>query len=94
LKLDIPQLESGKQECEGIKKSLTLVMMNEDYVNDKWTHVFTDGSATTSIKDGGAGILIIHPSGHRVTNHIESTAATSKQIFFSLNLQHSVRSGS
>jgi hypothetical protein len=39
-------------------------------LNDKWTHVYTDGSATRAIKDEGAGILIIHPSGHRVTNHM------------------------
>jgi hypothetical protein len=49
VKLDIPQLESGKQECENIKKSLTLAMINEDYPNDKWTHVYTDGSATRAI---------------------------------------------
>jgi hypothetical protein len=70
VKLDILQLESGKQECENIKKSLTLAMINEDNPNDKWTHVFTDGSATRAIKGGGAGILIIHPSSHRVTQHM------------------------
>jgi ribonuclease HI len=70
VKLDIPQLESGKQECENIKKSLMLAMINEDYPNDKWTHVYTDGSVTRAIKDGGAGILIIHPSGYRETHHM------------------------
>jgi hypothetical protein len=30
VKFDIPQLESGKQECENIKKSLALAMINED----------------------------------------------------------------
>jgi hypothetical protein len=70
VKLNIPQLESGIQECENIKKSLALAMINEDNRNDKWTHVCTDGSATRAIKDGGVSILIIHPSGHLVTHHM------------------------
>jgi len=70
VKLNIPQLDSGKQECESTRKSLTLAMINEDYPHDKWTHVYTDGSATRSIKDGGAGILIKHPSGRRETHHM------------------------
>jgi hypothetical protein len=30
VKIDILQLESGKQECKNIQKSLTLAMINED----------------------------------------------------------------
>jgi len=65
VKLNIPQLDSGKQECESIRKSLMIAMINEEY-----PHVFTDGSATRAIKDGGAGIRTKHPSGRRVTHHM------------------------
>jgi len=35
VKLNLPQLDSGKQECESTRKSLTLAMINEDYPHDK-----------------------------------------------------------
>ena len=28
-----------------------------------WTHVYTDGSATAAIQDGGAGFFIIYTTG-------------------------------
>ena len=35
VRLSVPQLESGKQENENIRKSLTLAMISEDYPPDK-----------------------------------------------------------
>ena len=78
VKLNIPQLERGKQDCECIRKSLTLAMITEDYARDKWTPIYTDGSATRAITAGGAGILITHPSGRRLTHHIATEKHCSK----------------
>ena len=68
--VNVPQLDSRKQENENVRKSLTLAMISEDYPPDKWTHVYTDGSATRAIKDGGAGIFISHPSGRTERHHL------------------------
>ncbi|XP_052236203.1 uncharacterized protein LOC127847991 [Dreissena polymorpha] len=43
-------------------------MINEDFPSDLWTHVYTDGSATRAVEDGGAGILIRYPSGRNETH--------------------------
>ena len=42
---------------------LCLVNNDENYPPETWTHVYTDGSATKAITDGGAGIIIQYPSG-------------------------------
>lgn len=68
--LAIPGLDVGKQENESIRRSLTLATIYSDYPLDSWTHVYTDGSATGAIKDGGAGILIKYPSGRKTAHHI------------------------
>lgn len=69
VRLDVPQLQPGKQDDEGVRKSLTLAMISQDYPPETWTHVFTDGSSTKGIKDGGAGVLIRYSSGRRETHH-------------------------
>ena len=43
--------------------SLALVNIAENYPPETWTQVYTDGSATKEITDGGAGIIIQYPSG-------------------------------
>ena len=63
----VPYLEQGKQQHDSIRKSLTVAMISEEYPPEIWTHVYTDGSATNAIKDGGAGIVIHHPNGMRET---------------------------
>ena len=40
-----------------------LVNIAENSPPETWTHVYTDGSATKAITDGGAGIIIQYPSG-------------------------------
>ena len=42
----------------------TLDLIDEKYNNAEWTHVYTDGSATEAVKDGGSGIFIKYPSGN------------------------------
>ena len=69
VRLAVPRLDRGKQEDEGIRKSLTLAMINEDYPPELWTHVYTDGSATCAVKDGAAGVFIQYTSCKRETLH-------------------------
>ena len=62
-KTTIPQLDQGKELDASIRRSLALVTIAENYPPETWTHVYTDGSATKAITDGGAGIIIQYPSG-------------------------------
>lgn len=68
--LAIPGLDMGKQENETIRRSLTLAAIYADYPSDTWTHVYTDGSATRAVKDGGGGIHITYPSGQKTAHYI------------------------
>ena len=42
---------------------VALHFITKNYPPETWTHVYTDGSATKAITDGGAGITIQYPSG-------------------------------
>ena len=44
-------------------------MIEDHYPPDSWIHVFTDGSATQAVKDGGAGIYIKFPDGQTQKVH-------------------------
>ncbi|XP_053398058.1 uncharacterized protein LOC128556571 [Mercenaria mercenaria] len=46
------------------------VMIQDTYPSETWTHVYTDGSASAAIKDGGDGIFILYTSGRSETNSI------------------------
>ena len=50
-----------------MKQSLTLAMIAERYPQKAWIHVFTDGSATKAVTNGGAGILVHFPGGQKVS---------------------------
>jgi len=38
-------------------------MIEDQYPNEAWLQVYTDGSATDATRCGGAGAYISHPSG-------------------------------
>ena len=42
-------------------------MTDERYPQEAWIHVFTDGSATNAVTNGGAGILVHFPGGQKAT---------------------------
>ena len=44
-------------QCDTSKQALTLAMIDEQYPSEAWIHVYTDGSATNAVKNGGAGVL-------------------------------------
>ena len=56
------------------KKLLTLSYIDDFYPQDTWIRIYTDGSATDAIQDGGAGSIIYLPNG----DTIESATATGK----------------
>ncbi|KAH3791173.1 hypothetical protein DPMN_144653 [Dreissena polymorpha] len=62
IRLTVPLLDSEAQN-EILKRSHTLATINEDFPSDLWTHVYTDGSASRAVEDGGAGIRMRYPSG-------------------------------
>ncbi|XP_053405048.1 ribonuclease H-like [Mercenaria mercenaria] len=45
-------------------------MIQDTYTPYTWTQVYTEGSASAAIKDGGADIFILHTSGRSETNII------------------------
>ena len=62
IKTTIPQLDQGKEMDASIRRSLAIVNIAENYPQETWTSVYTDGSATKATTDGGAGIIIEYPS--------------------------------
>ena len=56
------------------KKLLTLSHIDDLYPKATWIHVYTDGSVTDAVQDGGAGNLIYLPKGHT----LEAASATEK----------------
>lgn len=62
IRASVPQLQPGEDQVR--KLSLTHVMLQESYPSETWTRVYTDGSATDAIADGGAGIFISYTNGH------------------------------
>ena len=70
----IPQLDEGKELDASVRRSFALVNIAENYPPETLTRVYTDGSETKAITDGGAGIIIQYPSGATQT----ASSATGK----------------
>ena len=47
-----------KGQDDNIKKQQTLAYIDEHYPHESMIHVYTDGSATNAVQDGGAGSII------------------------------------
>ena len=52
-----------KGQDDNIKKQQTLANIDEHYPHESWIHVYTDGSATNAVQDGGAGSIIFLQGG-------------------------------
>ena len=72
IKVTIPAVT--RDEDDTSKKLLTLSYIDVISPQDTWIHIYTDGSATDAIQDGGAGSIIYLPDG----DTIESATATGK----------------
>ena len=59
----VPYLTTKDEQSNVTKKTLTLAMLEERYPQEAWIRVFTDGSATDAVRNGGAGVYIQYPSG-------------------------------
>ncbi|KAK7101835.1 hypothetical protein V1264_020159 [Littorina saxatilis] len=70
----VPHVTSGEDQNDTARQALTLALIDEQYPKEAWIHVYTDGSATNAVLNGGAGILIQFPGGHTAT----SSVATGK----------------
>ncbi|XP_052213548.1 uncharacterized protein LOC127832237 [Dreissena polymorpha] len=60
--LTIPTTPFGSEDIPGKQE-------DDQYPREAWTPVYTDGSATRAVTNGGAGIVILYPSGKRETHH-------------------------
>ncbi|XP_064648747.1 uncharacterized protein LOC135500960 [Lineus longissimus] len=58
IKETVPGILSKHLQTDEARKALTMEHIHMQYPDQKWTHVYTDGSATDAIRDGGGGILI------------------------------------
>ena len=63
----VPSLSDGDTQDDTEQQSLTLAMIAERYPQEAWIHVFTDGSATNAVTNGGAGVLVHFPGGQKVS---------------------------
>ena len=56
IKVTIPAVTKDQDDTS--KKLLTLSYIDDLYPQDTWIRIYTDGSATDAIQDGGAGSII------------------------------------
>ena len=63
----VPSLSDGDTQDGTVKQSLTLAMTAERYPQEAWIHVFTDGSATNAVTNGGAGIPVHFPGEQKAS---------------------------
>ena len=97
----VPQLIPEQDDIA--KKALTLAMIAEKYPKEAWTHVYTDGSATNAVADGGAGIAVkfpddetknsMFPTGKHCTNYraeAEALMQAASAVQTSANESHQV----
>ena len=72
IRVTVPAVTRDQDDTS--KKLLTLSYIDDLYPQDTWIRIYTDGSATDAIQDGGAGSIIYLPDG----DTIESATATGK----------------
>ncbi|XP_048778819.2 uncharacterized protein LOC125682098 [Ostrea edulis] len=70
IQTSVPNITSKDEQSDIVKNTHTMTMLEEQYPSEFWIRVFTDGSATNAIKNGGAGIYIQYPNGERQSEAI------------------------
>ena len=66
----MPQLLPGEEQNDVIKCTLAQSMIEDRYPPEAWVQVYTDGSATNAVYDGGAGVMITTPEGRKIESGI------------------------
>ena len=74
--LQVPGIENKGLYNETDLQLRTMEMLHSTYPQETWTHVFTDGSAESAVKNGGAGVFIRYPDG-TVETKSEATGKNS-----------------
>ena len=64
IKLTVPAVIRDQDDTS--KKLLALSYIDDLYSQDTWIRIYTDGSATDAIQDGGAGSIIYLPDGDTI----------------------------
>ena len=59
----IPGIKDKNSQDAQERRTLTLRHMKKHYHKTSWTHVYTDGSATNTVENGGGGIFINQRDG-------------------------------
>ena len=62
---EVPHITQREDHNDLIKRTHALSLLDEMYPADAWIHVYTDGSATNAVRNGGAGVLVCTPEGER-----------------------------
>ena len=70
IKTEVPQVGDRDTQNDITKRTLTLAMIEDMYPPESWIHVYTDGSATEAVTDGGAGVVIFTPEGRKMESGI------------------------
>ena len=70
IQTEIPGITGQENQNDIIKRSLTLAMIDDIYPQESWIHVYTDGSATNAVANGGAGVSISTPEGNKLEQAI------------------------
>jgi hypothetical protein len=52
---------AGREVSDVVKRTAVYSMIEELYPKESWIHVYTDGSATRAVKNGGAGVYMDFP---------------------------------
>ena len=66
----VQYLTPGEAFSDDCKNALTLSTIDEQYPESSWIQVYTDGSATEAVRNGGAGVFIQYPNGQQQTADI------------------------
>jgi hypothetical protein len=61
VRISVPGLSHKHMESPHIQQALTLEMIDRRYPHSEWTHVYTDGSATEAVRNGGSGVYVKYP---------------------------------
>nr|KAG5698629.1 hypothetical protein BaRGS_003143 [Batillaria attramentaria] len=70
IKTSIPGILPKGTQSEAERKAITLDYISQTYPEERWTHVYTDGSAEEATRNGGGGIYVRLPDGGTIQKSI------------------------
>ena len=70
IQTQVPGILEKEEQNSIERKTTTLSFLDDEYPQDCWIRVYTDGSAQDAVKNGGAGVYIEYPNNNRDTAKI------------------------